>query len=146
MKIVLQRVTKAHVSVQQTKIGEIDRGLLLLIGIEEPDTPADANYLAKKILQLRIFSDENKKMNLSVMDIGGGILCISQFTLLADCTKGNRPSFIKAAPAGKALKIYNYFVDLLKQSGLKIETGQFAADMKVHLTNDGPVTLLLNSK
>lgn len=146
MKIVLQRVSEASVNVDGKTVGAIAKGLMLLIGIQEDDTPKDADWLIRKILHLRIFSDENGKMNLSVKDINGEILCISQFTLLADYRKGNRPSFIKAMKPEKAIPLFDYFVDEIKKSTLKIESGIFGADMKVSLLNDGPVTIVLDSK
>ena len=136
MKIVVQRVS----------VGEISKGLLLLVGIEENDEKEDAEWLSKKILDLRIFSDEEGKMNRSVKDINGEILCVSQFTLIADYKKGNRPSFIKAAKPEKAVPLFEYFKGLIKSSGLKTESGIFGADMKVSLLNDGPVTIVMDSK
>ena len=146
MKIVVQRVSQASVKVSGEIVGEISQGLLLLIGIEENDEKEDAEWLAKKILDLRIFSDEEGKMNCSVKDINGEILCVSQFTLIADYKKGNRPSFIKAAKPEKAVPLFEYFKGLIKSSGLKTESGIFGADMKVSLLNDGPVTIVMDSK
>lgn len=146
MKIVIQRVSQASVEVEQKIVGEIQSGLLLLIGVEENDTQEDADWLVKKILDLRIFNDVEGKMNLSVKDIGGKILCISQFTLMADYKKGNRPSFIRAARPDHAVPMFEYFKDLVKSSGLKTESGIFGADMKVRLLNDGPVTIVMDSK
>lgn len=146
MKIVIQRVAEANVKVEGKIVGEISKGLLLLIGIQEDDGMEDADWLAQKILNLRIFSDNNDKLNLSVQDISGSILCISQFTLLADYKKGNRPSYIKAAKPEVAIPILTYFIKLLSKSQLKIETGIFGADMKVSLLNDGPVTIVVDSK
>ncbi len=146
MKIVVQRVSEASVKVEGKTVGEIKKGLLLLVGIDEEDTHEDADWLVKKILDLRIFGDDEGKMNLSVKDVFGEILCISQFTLLADYKKGNRPSFIKAAKPDIAIPIFDYFVSLMKTSGLYIQQGVFGADMKVGLLNDGPVTMVLNSK
>ena len=146
MKIVVQRVSQASVKVSGEIVGEISQGLLLLIGIEENDEKEDAEWLTKKILDLRIFSDEEGKMNRSVKDIYGEILCVSQFTLIADYKKGNRPSFIKAAKPEKAVPLFEYFKGLIKSSGLKIESGVFGADMKVSLLNDGPVTIVMDSK
>ena len=146
MKIVVQRVSQASVKVSGEIVGEISKGLLLLIGIEENDEKKDAEWLAKKILDLRIFSDEEGKMNRSVKDINGEILCVSQFTLIADYKKGNRPSFIKAAKPEKAVPLFEYFKGLIKSSGLKTESGIFGADMKVSLLNDGPVTIVMDSK
>lgn len=146
MKIVVQRVKYANVKVEDKITGEISNGLMLLIGVDELDEKSDADWLIKKILDLRIFSDADGKMNLSVKDISGEILCISQFTLIADYKKGNRPSYIRAAKPEKAIPIFDYFKDEIKKSGLKIESGIFGADMKVSLLNDGPVTLVLDSK
>ena len=146
MKIVIQRVSSAKVEVDMKIVGDISKGLLLLIGVDEEDTNEDADWLVKKVLDLRIFSDEEGKMNLSVKDISGEILCVSQFTLIADYKKGNRPSFIKAAKPEQALDLFNYFKTEIAKSTLKIESGIFAADMKVSLVNDGPVTLVFDSK
>ena len=146
MKIVVQRVSQASVKVSGEIVGEISQGLLLLVGIEENDEKEDAEWLAKKVLDLRIFSDEEGKMNRSVKDINGEILCVSQFTLIADYKKGNRPSFIKAAKPEKAVPLFEYFKGLIKSSGLKTESGVFGADMKVSLLNDGPVTIVMDSK
>ena len=146
MKVVIQRVSEASVKVNNKITGEISKGLLLLVGIEENDEKEDAEWLSKKILDLRIFSDEEGKMNRSVKDINGEILCVSQFTLIADYKKGNRPSFIKAAKPEKAVPLFEYFKGLIKSSGLKTESGIFGADMKVSLLNDGPVTIVMDSK
>lgn len=146
MKIVVQRVKEANVKVEGEIVGEISEGLLLLIGVSEDDIKNDADWLVKKILDLRIFSDNDSKMNLSVKDISGEILCISQFTLISDYKKGNRPSYIKAAKPETAISLFDYFKNELKKSNLKIESGIFGADMKVSLLNDGPVTLVLDSK
>ena len=146
MKIVVQRVSQASVKVSREIVGEISKGLLLLVGIEENDEKEDAEWLSKKILDLRIFSDEEGKMNRSVKDINGEILCVSQFTLIADYKKGNRPSFIKAAKPEKAVPLFEYFKGLIKSSGLKTESGIFGADMIVSLLNDGPVTIVMDSK
>ena len=146
MKIVVQRVSQASVKVSGEIVGEISQGLLLLVGIEENDEKEDAEWLSKKILDLMIFSDEEGKMNRSVKDINGEILCVSQFTLIADYKKGNRPSFIKAAKPEKAVPLFEYFKGLIKSSGLKTESGIFGADMKVCLLNDGPVTIVMDSK
>ena len=146
MKIVVQRVSQVSVKVSREIVGEISKGLLLLVGIEENDEKEDAEWLSKKILDLRIFSDEEGKMNRSVKDINGEILCVSQFTLIADYKKGNRPSFIKAAKPEKAVPLFEYFKGLIKSSGLKTESGIFGADMKVSLLNDGPVTIVMDSK
>lgn len=146
MKTVIQRVSEANVKVDGKIVGEISNGLLLLIGIDEEDEKADANWLVQKILNLRIFGDEEGKLNLSVLDISGEILCISQFTLIADYKKGNRPSFIKAAKPDKAIPLFEYFKTEIAKSNLKIASGIFGADMKVSLLNDGPVTIVMDSK
>ncbi|TDX84012.1 D-aminoacyl-tRNA deacylase [Epilithonimonas xixisoli] len=146
MKIVLQRVSEANVKVDNQIVGAIDKGLMLLIGVDESDEFSDADWLVKKIIDVRVFSDNDGKMNLSVKDINGKILCISQFTLISDYKKGNRPSYIKAAKPEKAIPLFEYFKDELKKSGLKIESGIFGADMKVSLINDGPVTLVFDTK
>ncbi|MCY0979210.1 D-aminoacyl-tRNA deacylase [Chryseobacterium wangxinyae] len=145
MRAVIQRVSEASVKVNGIVVGEINKGLLLLIGIDEQDEQPDADWLIHKILNLRIFGDENDKLNLSVQDISGEILCISQFTLIADYKKGNRPSFIKAAKPEKAIPLFEYFKEEIKKFGLKTESGIFGADMKVSLLNDGPVTILMDS-
>lgn len=145
MKIVIQRVSEAHVKVEGKTVGEIGKGLMLLVGIDENDEKADADWLVQKILNLRIFGDEDGKLNLSVKDISGEILCISQFTLIADYKKGNRPSFIKAAKPDKAVPLFDYFKEEMAKSGLKTESGIFGADMKVSLINDGPVTIVMDS-
>ncbi|KFF21142.1 MULTISPECIES: D-aminoacyl-tRNA deacylase [Chryseobacterium] len=145
MKIVIQRVSEASVKVDGKIVGEIGKGLMLLTGIDENDEKADADWLVQKILNLRIFGDEDDKLNLSVKDISGEILCISQFTLIADYKKGNRPSFIKAAKPDKAIPLFDYFKEEIAKSGLKTESGIFGADMKVSLINDGPVTIVMDS-
>jgi len=144
MKIVIQRVKKASVKVGNKTVGRIGQGLLLLVGIEDKDRVRVENT-SEKILKLRIFGDENDKMNLSIQDVKGEILAVSQFTLLADCSGGNRPSFIKAAPPETAKPLFEKFVNELKKSGLKVETGVFGAKMEVELQNDGPVTIILES-
>ena len=146
MKAVIQRVSNASVKVDDKIVGEISDGLLLLIGIDEEDEKADADWLVQKILNLRIFGDEDGKLNRSVLDISGEILCISQFTLIADYKKGNRPSFIKAAKPDKAIPLFEYFKTEISKSNLKTESGIFGADMKVSLLNDGPVTIVMDSK
>ena len=146
MKIVIQRVSCASVRVEGVIVGQIQQGLMLLVGVEEGDDKSDAEWLAKKMLDLRIFSDSEGKMNLSVKDISGDVLCISQFTLLAEYKKGNRPSFIKAARPEMAVDLFEYFKELIKNSGLKVESGIFGADMKVELLNNGPVTIVMDSK
>ncbi|MEY8758824.1 D-aminoacyl-tRNA deacylase [Chryseobacterium tongliaoense] len=145
MKVVIQRVSEASVKVDGKVVGEIGNGFMLLVGIDENDEKADADWIVQKILNLRIFGDEDDKLNLSVKDISGEILCISQFTLIADYKKGNRPSFIKAAKPDKAIPLFDYFKDEIAKSGLKTESGIFGADMKVSLINDGPVTIVMDS-
>jgi len=145
MKVVIQRVSESSVKVDGKTVGAIGKGLMLLIGIDENDEKTDADWLAQKILNLRIFGDEDDKLNLSVKDIHGEILCISQFTLISDYKKGNRPSFIKAAKPDKAIPLFNYFKEEISKSGLKTESGIFGADMKVSLINDGPVTIVMDS-
>lgn len=145
MKVILQRCKEASVVVQGKAIGSIEQGLMLLVGITHEDTEKEAAYLAEKIAGLRIFEDEEGKMNLSVMDIGGAILSVSQFTLYGDCRKGKRPSFIAAARPEQAEPLYNRFNEMLREKGLVVETGQFGANMDVALTNWGPVTIVLDS-
>lgn len=146
MRIVVQRVSEASVKVEGKSAGEIGGGLLVLVGIEDSDEEKDAEWLASKILNLRIFSDEDDKMNRSVLDVNGEILCISQFTLLADYRKGNRPSFIRAARPDKAVPLFEFFKSELSKSSVKVKSGIFGADMKVSLLNDGPVTIVMDSK
>lgn len=145
MKVVIQRVSESRVQVDGKTVGEIGKGLMLLVGIDENDEKPDADWLVQKIVNLRIFGDEDGKLNLSVQDIKGEILCISQFTLIADYKKGNRPSFIKAARPKKAVPLFEYFKEEIAKSGLKIQSGIFGADMKVSLVNDGPVTITMDS-
>ncbi|WP_027376763.1 D-aminoacyl-tRNA deacylase [Kaistella palustris] len=145
MKAVIQRVSEANVVVEGNTVGEIKNGLMILVGIDEADENADADWLVQKILNLRIFADDDGKLNRSVRDIGGEILCISQFTLIADYKKGNRPSFIRAARPEKAVPLFDYFKSELAKSKLKTEAGIFGADMKVSLLNDGPVTIVMDS-
>lgn len=146
MRIVLQRVSRATVTVDGAITGQIDRGLLLLIGVARDDTPQDADYLADKTIALRIFPDEQGKMNRNLLEAGGAILAVSQFTLYGDCRKGRRPSFDAAAPPDKARTLYDYLVDQLRVRGARVETGVFQAHMDVELLNDGPVTLLYDSE
>lgn len=145
MKIVVQRVSEASVKVEGKTVGTINYGLMLLVGIEDSDETIDADVLTKKIINLRIFSDEHGKMNRSILDIQGSILCISQFTLMAEYKKGNRPSFLRAAKPDKASIIFDYFKERLSKYGLKVESGIFGEDMKVSLINDGPVTIVMDS-
>jgi D-tyrosyl-tRNA(Tyr) deacylase len=146
MRILLQRVSEASVKIEGKINGQIEQGLLLLVGICAEDSQEDIDWLIQKIVNMRIFSDENGKMNLSIQDIQGSILVISQFTLHASTKKGNRPSFIEAARPEIAIPLYNLFIQKLQSSDLKVETGIFGADMKVSLVNDGPVTISLDSK
>ena len=144
MRIVVQRVSHAAVRIDGAVVGKINTGFLLLVGITHTDTKADADYLAKKVAQLRVFEDEAGKMNRALQDGGGAVLSVSQFTLYGDCTHGNRPSFVDAARPEQALPLYDYFNRQLREAyGLRVETGRFGADMKVELINDGPVTMLL---
>ena len=147
MKTVIQRVTEADVTIDNETVGKINKGFLILLGVEKGDTSLDADKLVKKIPVLRIFEDENDKMNLSCLDIDGEMLVVSQFTLCADCSHGRRPSFTDSAPPNEANELYEYFVSELKRAGVKkVDTGRFGADMKVRLLNDGPVTIILDSK
>ena len=146
MRAVVQRVTSSKVVVDDKIIGEIGKGLNILIGISKEDTEEDLLYLRDKIINLRIFEDENDKMNLSLLDVKGEILAISQFTLYGDCRKGRRPNFMEAEGGDKAKAVYERFIDLLREKDIKVETGEFGAHMKVDIQNDGPVTLLLDSK
>lgn len=146
MKIVLQRVKQAAVEVEQNVVGEIGQGVCLLVGIEKGDTPQEANYLANKIIELRVFPDEEEKMNLSLLDIQGEVLAVSQFTLAGSVKKGRRPSFDNAEEPERAEKLFSYFIDLIKQRGVKVETGIFGALMEIRLVNDGPVTFILEKK
>ena len=145
MRLVVQRVSNAKVEVENNTIGSIKNGFLVLLGVGNDDETANADFLLKKLVNLRVFTDEQGKMNLSLMDIQGELLIVSQFTLYADCKKGNRPSFTNAAPPEKAKQLYEYFVLQTKNLGLKVETGSFGAHMKVELLNDGPVTILLEN-
>ena len=146
MRAVVQRVTESRVEVDNVVRGEIGAGLLVLLGVGDDDSEGDADYLAEKIAHLRIFRDDEDRMNLSVLDVGGGILVISQFTLHGDCRRGRRPSFSRAAEPVRADALYRYFVDKLKNYTPRVEQGVFQAMMMVHLCNDGPVTLLIDSK
>ena len=146
MKFVIQRVTHAEVEVEQEIIGSIQNGYLVLIGIAEDDTEEIADKLVKKLLGLRIFADENGKTNLSLKDVNGSLLLISQFTLYADCRKGNRPSFVNAGNPEKANELYEYIIKKCRDEVPDVQTGSFGADMKIALLNDGPFTIILDSK
>jgi D-tyrosyl-tRNA(Tyr) deacylase len=146
MRAVIQRVTSSSVVVNSETVGSIKQGLLVLLGVEQGDAPAELDYIVNKTIGLRIFEDTNEKMNLSVVDISGEILVVSQFTLLGDVRKGKRPSFVHAADPPIAEEMYEQFVEKIRATGLKVETGIFAADMKVSLVNDGPVTILVDSR
>lgn len=145
MRALIQRVSRASVSIAGKTHGEIGRGFLVLLGMTEGDTVDDAVYLADKAVKLRVFTDENDKMNRSLVDAGGGLLVVSQFTLYGDCKKGNRPSFTGAARPDTAIQLYEAFVARCRESGLPVETGEFGADMQVELVNDGPVTLWMDT-
>jgi len=146
LKAVIQRVKNASVSIENETVGTIGKGLVILLGISETDSEDDGKYLADKIANLRIFEDLQGKMNLSCLDIKGEFLIISQFTLLADCKKGRRPSFTEAARPEKAIPLYGKFISLLKETGVKVESGKFGASMLVEIYNEGPVTIILDSK
>ncbi|MGG1400426.1 D-aminoacyl-tRNA deacylase [Bacillus salipaludis] len=146
MRVVVQRSKKAKVTVNGEITGQINSGLVLLVGVTHDDTEEDAAYLADKVANLRIFEDDAEKMNLSLLDVGGEILSVSQFTLYGDCRNGRRPSFINAARPDQAVGLYETFNRLLRAKGIHVETGRFGAMMEVELTNDGPVTLIVDSK
>ncbi|MGL5066746.1 MAG: D-aminoacyl-tRNA deacylase [Sarcina sp.] len=146
MRAVVQRVTSSKVIVDGIIIGEIGKGFNVLLGISREDTLEDLKYIKDKVINLRVFEDENDKLNLSLKDVGGELLLISQFTLYGDCRKGRRPNFMAAQGGIEAKKLYDIFVDMCKEENIKVETGVFGADMKVSIENDGPVTLLLESK
>jgi D-tyrosyl-tRNA(Tyr) deacylase len=146
LKVLLQRVSRASVSVAGAEVGKIGRGLVALIGVADGDTEKDAQYLMQKIVNLRIFTDAGDRFNLSVLDVHGELLLVSQFTLLADTRKGRRPSFTEAAPPERAEALFNYAVGLARESGLKVATGRFQQHMQVEIHNDGPVTVMLDSK
>ncbi|WP_299994929.1 D-aminoacyl-tRNA deacylase [uncultured Clostridium sp.] len=145
MRAVVQRVTYSSVEVNGEIMGEINNGFNVLLGISKDDTEEDMKYIKEKIINLRVFSDENDKMNLSLLDIKGELLLISQFTLYGDARKGRRPNFMNALGGEEAKRFYDKFIEMMKETGLKIETGIFGADMKVDIKNDGPVTILLDS-
>lgn len=144
MKVVIQRVTKASVAIEGSNVASINKGLLLLVGMGKDDTKELVNKFVDKIIKLRIFSDEDGKTNLSIKDVGGELLIISQFTLYANCKKGNRPSFIEAAKPDQAKELYSYFIEVCKSQIDKVETGVFGAQMAVELVNDGPFTIVLD--
>lgn len=146
MRLVIQRSKAASVTVDNKIVGQIPFGLVILVGVGHEDTEDDVRYLAEKVAHLRIFEDEEGRMNRSVMEVGGSILSISQFTLYGDCRKGRRPSFTQAAKPDRARQLYDHFNEQLRSYGLQVETGQFGAMMQVQLTNDGPVTIMIDSK
>lgn len=143
MRAVIQRVTSASVSIEGSTVGQIGRGIMILLGVEKGDVEAQAEWLVEKICVLRMFSDADGKMNLSVQEVGGALLVVSQFTLAGNCNKGRRPSFDTAAPANEGKRLYECFVAAAKRTGLPVETGIFQADMQVAIVNDGPVTFIL---
>ena len=146
MRAVVQRVSRAQVSVSSAVVGKIERGLLVLLGVAGPDTESDADYLAEKIAGLRIFEDDAGKMNRAVGEVGGAVLVVSQFTLYGDVRRGKRPSFDGAAPPEQARELYEFFVKQIRAAGLRCKTGRFQAMMQVELVNEGPVTILLDSR
>lgn len=146
MRTVVQRVSSASVTVDGNVIGKINKGFLVLLGIKSTDTKQDVDYMVKKVINLRIFRDENDKMNLSLKDVNGELLIVSQFTLYGDASGGNRPSFIDAAKPDIAIPLYEYFISECKKQISVVQTGKFGADMKVELLNDGPVTIIMESK
>jgi D-tyrosyl-tRNA(Tyr) deacylase len=146
MRAVVQRVKQSSVKAGNEIVGQIGSGLLVLLGVARGDTASDANYMVNKIINLRIFEDQNGKMNRSLLDTGGELLAVSQFTLLADCRKGRRPSFVDAAEPQQATDLYEKFVDLVREKGVSVQTGRFQAMMEVALINDGPVTIIIESR
>ena len=146
MRAVLQRVSQARVRIDGETVGEIGRGLVVLLGIAPSDTPEQAEWLADKIVGLRVFEDDDGKMNRDLIEVGGGVLIVSQFTLYGDCRKGRRPSFIEAAPPAVAIPLYAAFIDAVRARGVLAATGRFGAMMQVELVNEGPVTLIVDSK
>lgn len=146
MRVVVQRSKEARVTVSGKVVGEIEKGFVLLVGVAHEDQKEDAEYLADKVANLRVFEDPDGKMNLSLLDVGGEILSVSQFTLYGDCRKGRRPNFMDAAKPEHAIEMYDSFNLALKEKGIRVETGEFGAMMDVKLTNDGPVTLIIESK
>jgi D-tyrosyl-tRNA(Tyr) deacylase len=145
MRVVLQRVKEARVDVAGATVGSISTGLLIFIGVTSTDTRQAADYLADKIIYLRIFADDEGRMNRSILEVGGGLLVVSQFTLYGDCRKGRRPSFDRAAPPEQARELYEYFIERLSSRNITVQTGVFQAEMQIHLVNDGPVTFVLDS-
>jgi D-tyrosyl-tRNA(Tyr) deacylase len=146
MRAVVQRVARANVVIAGDTVGDIGAGLVVLLGIAHPDTPAQAQWLAEKVAGLRIFNDAEGKMNRDLVEVGGAMLIVSQFTLYGDCRKGKRPSFIDAAPPSIAIPLYETFINSVKALGIRVAEGRFGADMKVELVNDGPVTLIVDSR
>lgn len=146
MKILIQKVSSAKVEVESKIVGSIDRGFLIFMGVEEEDSPEDLSYIIRKVIGLRIFEDTNGKMNLNLEQVGGSLLLVSQFTLLADTRKGNRPSFNKAANPTKGEQYYQLAINSFRQHNVNVETGVFGAQMKINLTNEGPVTIWIDSK
>lgn len=146
MRAVVQRVTQSHVEIEGKIVGKIDAGMMVLLGVQQGDEADDLRFMIDKLTNLRIFSDEQGKMNRSLIDTGGAMLLISQFTLLGDCSRGRRPSFVQAELPGRARSLYEELAEKLRDLGIRVETGVFAADMQVHLVNDGPVTILLDSR
>jgi len=146
MKAIIQRVTKGTVTVKNEIVGRVGKGFVVFLGVGHDDNEEDARYLAKKIVSMRIFEDDQGKMNLSLDQVAGGVLVISQFTLYGDTRKGNRPSFVDAAPPDQANRLYEYCIDLIKEAGIPTENGIFQAEMQVEIHNDGPVTLVIDSK
>jgi len=146
VRAVVQRVSQGKVAIGDEVVGEIERGLVLLLGVEKEDEESDLEYMVEKVINLRVFPDEEEKMNLSLQDVQGDMLVVSQFTLLGDCRKGRRPSFFTAAPPEKAEEFYDRFVKKIKERGINVATGEFQAMMEVQIFNDGPVTLLIDSK
>jgi D-aminoacyl-tRNA deacylase len=145
MRAVIQRVKEARVEIEEKVVGKISKGLLIFLGVGENDTEKECEYMANKIINLRIFPDSDDLMNLSLLEIKGDVLVVSQFTLWGDCRKGRRPSFIDAARPEKAIPLYEKFIELIKEQNIKVATGKFQATMDVHLVNDGPVTILIDS-
>lgn len=143
MKLVIQRVKEARVDVENKIVGKIGKGFLVLVGVSHNDTKAEADYLVKKLCNLRVFEDDNEKMNLALKDVNGELLIVSQFTLYADTSNGNRPSFVQAARPEQANKLYQYFCQKCQENGIKVEKGIFGANMQVSLINDGPVTIII---